>query len=360
MGKVKTYNFYGFLEVKCNFGNHEGYEQYFNNEYTRIADTTAKKAARSITVNIVKNLPSPRKSDISNTVTYKKLFDYSYLIRNINGKNVEIYFKTHPVDKIYMNAIGVFLQAQVLEPVMYLKFLEEGIVFMHAGGVASDTAGYILPAYGGTGKTTFSIALLNHGYKLLGDDLLIIDTSKKIVYPYPRPLHLFTYNINNLNGADVPFKYKAIIYTKNGLRYVLEKSLNTEFLISTRVHADEIFSRQELFAKPVPYRALCFLRKNGNATAKKVITRDNVSGVAAEIMESADLNSSLYELLGNDDKVAEVKKLEHKILEKLLLQFPSITYVNTRKLNLQSLHGFISKHFKVGSKNATKTALASH
>jgi hypothetical protein len=342
---MKTYSFYEFLQVRLNYNGHRGYERYFDNEYTRIVKGQKAEECPLITVSIVKKLPEPQAGDLVRAPRYKKLFTYKFLVRNLFGNHVEIFFENHPVDKVYMNAIGVFLQAQVLEPIMYLKLLESGVLFMHAGGVAKDGYGYLLPAHGGTGKTTFSIALMNHGFQLLGDDLLIVDTKKRLVYPYPRPMHLFTYNINNLNGANIPLKYKTAIYTKNGMRYVLERVLRTEFLISTRVHADEIFSG-ELFAKPVPYKGVYFLRKEGKASEPRVITKRSAVDIAAEIMISEDLNDSLYEILEDEAQIAKVKELERKIIVNLLSQFSNITYVNTRKLDLTTLDPFIAKVFE--------------
>jgi hypothetical protein len=334
---MKIYNFYNFLEVKFEYNGHRGYDRYFDNEYLRITgdNRSTNKSIPIITVKIVDELPNPQESDIVRTTLYKKLFHYSYLVREIHSNKVEIFFKTHYIDKLYMNAIGVFLQAQVLEPVMYLKLLEEDILFMHAGGVAKDGKGYLLPAYGGTGKTTFSIALMSQGFDLLGDDLLIVDTKNQIAYPYLRPLHLFTYNINNLNGTHVPVKYKTAIYTKNVLRKILEVLLQTEFLISTRVHLDEIFSGN-LAAVPVRYKGIYFLRKTGESNTSKSITKLNSGDVAEEIMQSEDLNDSLYELLGDREEIQKTKILENAVISNLLRQFTKITYVNTRKLDLSS------------------------
>src|SRR5690606_8570114 len=185
-------------------------------------------------VHIVRRLPLARESDLVRSVNVKKLFTYHYLVRDLDSTTVEIFFRTHPIDKVYMNAIGVFLQAQVLEPVLYLKLLEENVLLMHAAGICDDQQGYLFPAHGGTGKTTFSLSLLKHGYRLLGDDLLFVDVGKGRVYPYPRPLHLFSYNANRLEGK-LPPRIKAIIYSKNIVRFFLESLLRTEFLISTRV-----------------------------------------------------------------------------------------------------------------------------
>jgi len=347
---VRIYNFFDYLHITLDAGSRRGYNKYFDNEYLRINNPRSRSssAATQIKVSIVNSLPKANSNDIVGTQKYKRLFNYQYLIRNINTDEVLIYFQSHYIDKIYMNAIGVFLQAQILEPIMYMKLLEQNILFMHAGGVCDKENGFLLPAYGGTGKTTFSIALLRHGYKLLGDDLLFVDINRGKVYPYQRPLHLFTYNINNLKGAKVPLKYQIAIYAKNVLRFFLERLLKIEFLISTRVHADEIF-KDNPFGNEVKYKGIYFLRKTGDALTDQKITKNNIDKLALEIMKSEDLNDSLYSLLP-DNAIKQVKALEVETISKLLSQFKSLTYVNTRKLDLNNLDSFISKELNGKSK----------
>lgn len=342
---MMIFNFFGYLELSIKAGNHLGYERYFNNEYLRIATQQAlREDGAKITIEIVNALPDAQKGDIRREVKVKKLFTFHYLVRDIKTKSVTIYFQSHYLDKCYMNAIAVFLQAQILEPIMYWKLLEMNVLFMHAGGVERDNQGYLLPAYGGTGKTTFSMALLNNGFRLLGDDLLFVVLDEAKVYPYARPMHIFTYNVNNLVGATVPFKYRTKIYLKNMLRFVLEKVLNTEFLISTRIHADEVFPESP-FGIDVPYKRIFFLKKEGPGIKKQPITDENRASIAVEIMESADLNDSLYQILDNDTEIADVKQLEQKVVEKLLSQFDSLSYLNTRQLDLNNLQSVIKENF---------------
>ncbi len=339
------YKFFGYLELVISSNNRSGYDNYFNNEYLRISSKQpiCEESAR-VSVEIVSRLPELQTGDIRRTVRFKQLFTFHYLVRNIASKQVTVFFQSHLLDKFYMNAIAVFLQAQVLEPIMYLKLLEMNVLFMHAGGVANDDEGYLLPAYGGTGKTTFSMALLNSGYRLLGDDLLFVALDEGKVYPYPRPMHIFTYNVNSLVGAKIPLAYKAKIYLKNMARLVLEGVLKTEFLISTRIHADEVFPESP-FGQAVPYKRIFFLKKEGARIQPQAITNDNRSELATEIMQSADLNDSLYQILDNESAIADVKCLEMKVIESLLSQFDSLSYINTRKLDLNNLQPFISENF---------------
>lgn len=339
---MATYGFYGYLAVTLDTA-HRGWRRYFDNEYARISSESAVEPTLRINVEIVKRLPDVQPGDITRVERYKKLFTYRYLVRGIDTREVTIYFQNHWVDRVYMNAIGVYLQAQVLEPIMYQKLLEDRILFMHAGGVTEDGKGVLLPAYGGTGKTTLSMALLNKGDKLLGDDLLIVDVDKQFVYPYPRPLHIFTYNVENLRGATIPFTYRFAVYFKNVIRWFLERILRTEFLISTRIHADEIFPG-DIFGEASPVGAIAFLRKTGPGVEVVPVTEENVGEIADGIAESADLNDSLEVVLRDrPELLEEVRAQEHEVISALLRGRGLIAYVNTRAMDLDHLEDFVPR-----------------
>lgn len=329
-----TYRFYGILDVVLH-SEHAGWRRYFDNEYARISDDgTTTTASLRVDVHVTKRPPKPEPGDIVRTDRFKGLFRYSYIVRGIDTDHVSIWFRHHPVDRVYMNAIGVYLQAQVLEPIVYAKLLEEDVLLLHAGGVASTEKGFLLPAYGGTGKTTLSMSLMAAGYKLLGDDLLFVELATGRVHPYARPLHVFTYNIRNLVNARIPTKYQVAVYTKNVLRWVLERVLRREFLISTRIHADELYSG-DVFAHAVPYTAIGFLRKTGPAVEQVRITTENVDDLADAIAASEDLNDSMLAILGDDaDRAAGFLALEHDVIVRLLVQFDRLLYVNTRAMDL--------------------------
>ncbi|PYY40830.1 MULTISPECIES: hypothetical protein [unclassified Curtobacterium] len=331
-----TYSFYGILDVNLQT-EHRGWRRYFDNEYARIAKPSADapRATLTVDVRIEEKAPSREPGDVRGTERFKGLFKFSYVIRGLDTDHVTIWFRSHWLDRVYMNAIGVYLQAQVLEPIIYAKLLERDVLLMHAGGVASDTKGFLLPAYGGTGKTTLSMSLMAAGYKLLGDDLQFVDLTSGIVHPYPRPLHIFTYNVQNLVGAKVPLKYSSAVYAKNVLRWVLERLLHREFLISTRIHADELYPG-EVFAKAVPYTAVGFLRKTGPGVESVDITDDNVDELADGIAASADLNDSLAAILHGDPRLTAMIEREHRVLVALLRQFDRLLYVNTRQMDLSN------------------------
>lgn len=330
------YNIYNLAVINLKTSNGK-YLRYFDNEYLKM-QTRPKKEADPIKINLVIGpLPERSKGDLYGKKKFKKLFTFEYIVRNLDGLTTEIYFSEHFIDKLYINAVGVYVQAQILEPVMYYKLLQKGVVFLHAAGVEKGGKGYLLPAYGGTGKTTLSLKLLARGYRLLGDDLLLVDTKSNQVYAYPRPFHLFTYNINSLEGAKVPLKYRAIINVKNILRWVLEKITREEFLISTRVHADELYGGN-IWADVVPYRFIRFLKKEGGHETFSLRTDSDRKRHAQRIIASADLNKSLMENVFEDSlskKAFAQKELE--VVTELLKPLETISYVNTRKLSDEDL-----------------------
>jgi hypothetical protein len=335
---VKSYSFYGLLDLTSDEGGRHRYRRYLDNEYEKMNVHRPPIGrpgwqAPKIELAIVGSLPREEPGDIRRDATFKGLFTYSYLVRGLDDRTVRVFFQDHPVSRLYTTAVGVYLQAQVLEPIMYLKLLDSDLLLMHAAGVERDGHAHVYAASGGTGKTTFSIALLDAGFKLLGDDLLIVDVRRNLVYPYPRPLHLFAYNATGLRGARLPRRYRVAISAKNVLRFVLERSLRTEFLISTRVHAGEIIAG-DVFGDVATVDTVGFLRKEGEAVERVAIDSASVPRIAEEIIDSADLNRSLYAMLADKEAVASIRAREQGVVTTLLRHHAHFLYVNPRKLEL--------------------------
>ena len=74
--------------------------------------------------------------------------------------------------------------------------LKNGATFIHSAGVAKDGKAYVFPSWGGVGKTASVAKLIRENdYKLLGDDLVILDKEGN-VYAFPKKFVLYAYHKN--------------------------------------------------------------------------------------------------------------------------------------------------------------------
>lgn len=338
---MKCYNIYNKIGITLH-SSRRSYARFFDDEYKRISlASKLPSKSPSIEVHILDNLPEQKNNDIMSKIRVKKLMTFQYTVRDIEEQVSHIYFKQHPADRIYIKAVAVFVQTQLLEPLMYYKLLKQNILFMHAAGVANESAGFLFPAHGGTGKTTLSLRLVSKGFKLLGDDLLLVDTNTQKVSAYARPFHLFTYNIDSLEGVSVPLKLRIVIRFKNLLRSIMEFITRETFMISTRVHADELYE-QEIFAGTLPYKKIVFLKKHGTHETITIQNQNDINKITADIIRSADLNDSLYKNIITEKSAAtKTEELEKSVVSKLISQFKEVRYINTRKLPAEELDGFI-------------------
>ena len=314
------------------------YASYFRNEYQRVSGFEPIKSHTIVNVYIVNKLPAKQIDDRLKKIKFKKMFTHQYLIRGLDSNQVDIYFKDSLGGKLYEKILTLILQSQVLEPIIYLKLLEHNVLFMHAAGVTDGTHGYLFPAHGGTGKTTLTLGLMGEGLQVLGDDLVLVELNTKLVYPYLRPLHIFTYNANSLRDAIMPLNIRMKLKIKDMIRNILEIVTNQEFLISTRVHADLLYTTFRA-GKAVPYRKIFFLKKTGEHERIKV-TPNNIQELAKKIMASEDLNGCLYENVLKHTEINDVVDLEIKIISQILNQVEYLELINTRLLDFKNLSKF--------------------
>lgn len=331
------YTLHPKLKIKV-YTKVKNYRRYFDNEYLKLSSYKTTGNFTIIKVSIARTMPRASRADWEKKIYFKKIFPQHFLIRNLDSNRVEVYFKDTLAGRLYAKNLTLFLQTNVLEPIIYYKLLQKNILLMHAAGVSDGKYGYLMPAHGGTGKTTLTLGLMGEGMEVLGDDLLLVDTGKGVVYPYLRPLHIFAYNVMTLRGAKLPIWIKIKIKIKDFLRVVLETLTRQEFLIATRVHASDLYDNFRA-GKKVPIKKILFLRKSGENEIVD-INKTNVNEIANTILKSEDLNKSLYELVLHPDEKLTAVRLELRVIKKLLGWVKYIEFINTRKLNFNDMRDF--------------------
>lgn len=74
------------------------------------------------------------------------------------------------------------------ETEVYLLTNNPNYAFIHGAALEKDGIGYIMPAESGLGKTTLTLALLKDGFHFMTDEFAVLDSSNRLLLPYPRNL----------------------------------------------------------------------------------------------------------------------------------------------------------------------------
>lgn len=264
------------------------YHTYFGKEYWFARRPEASRS--SVTVTIVDKLPKKRsKNSVYRLIKFKNLFWYEYLVEFSKG-SIDIYVKSHWTEVVYMNAFGPFIQTNVLEPVLYYYGILHGYYLLHASTVAKDGKATCFVGKGGAGKTMTALrTAMSKKMHLMGDDLIWLELKNRNLYYFPRPLHLFSYNIMKIPRPQgiVPtfifWKTYFKVRVKDLIRKTLALLFGSKVLISTRVAIRVLYPNLPLEKKAV----LATIEAVG---VKKKVTTD-------ELLNASDLRSDLKHII---------------------------------------------------------------
>lgn len=196
-----------------------------------------------------------------------------------------------------------------------LLLLKQDKTLIHAAAVEKAGNVILLPSWGGVGKTAIVCGLIrNHGWKLLGDDLVIIDKNNVygflkpfVIYPYHKNLfpELFSNNkkhtVKNLTVSRL--MSKAIPSVKRILRHFpfVLAYLRKHNPQSMRVSPREIFSAEQLSVSGKPYLTVWLDRCNENDVIYHHISREELASRAATVSSLeifAEKLNAVYQLCG--------------------------------------------------------------
>lgn len=135
-----------------------------------------------------------------------------------------------------------------------LLLLSQNMTLLHAAAIEKDGEVLLLPSWGGVGKTaTVCRFIQNYGWKLLGDDLIIIKDNQAI--PFLKPFVIYPYHRNLFPQLFTAYSDKHIV-----------KNLKINALMSKAIPTVKRLTR------PFP-RILAFLRKH-NPQSMRVFPQD--------------------------------------------------------------------------------------
>ncbi|MBH5323026.1 hypothetical protein [Aurantiacibacter sediminis] len=300
------------------------YRRFFVNEYARMDRAPIRDERPSVTLKVCDRITRPNRRE----TVYNNLFRFAYAVEGLETGSPVLHFERHWLEWPAMTALGSFIQGQLLEPLIYIKLAEAGILFMHAAGVAKEGKAYVFPAHGGTGKTTLALSLTRQGFELMGDDLLMIEADSGRVHAFARPLHLFTYNLKSLK---VPLPLEMVIRSKDVVRFALNVLSRRKFLIATRAHVEDLMDVR--FGTSAQLAKLVFLRREGETETLDLADEAQLALARDRVLESADLNGSFYANIVDDPSY---RACEAQLVEEVIGRLDEMTFINARAMNGES------------------------
>lgn len=123
---------------------------------------------------------APGSADAGLALRLERTWDGTFLVSDSDGYEAAWPDRAH--------AVGDLLSRFMLG--LFTRVTARGIYAIHAGAVERDGRAVLFSGRSGAGKTTLALSLLQRGFRLLSDDLAIVEPSTQRILPYRRSLHV--------------------------------------------------------------------------------------------------------------------------------------------------------------------------
>ena len=271
------------------------YIDYFDAEYWFTSLRSVQAAPPTITLRMVSRLPNKSGSLILRRRTkFKNLFWFEFMI-DFSHDQVEIFVSRHVIENYYFNAFGPFIQTNILEPILYYCAVKKGMYILHASTAVKDGKATCYIGKGGDGKTkTVLNECIKNNASFMGDDLIFTIPKTKKVFWFPRPLHLFSYNINKIPPSPekwLNLKLKLKVKCKDVIRLLLGFITKVTPLISTRVDVRQLYPSLKLVPEAVLSKIQ--LVKNQEKSMQEIIIEKMHNYILQNIEEIKDNINSI-------------------------------------------------------------------
>lgn len=236
----RYYNIHNIVKFKIVNRNH--FKWQFSNIYEAYKNfETGKTDNFDFVVYLGKFIPSNQDCNIINNKYYVKE-DYFYCKKD-SYKFANWEFEISGFEdgattvRISSNFTGYLWKSMfIIEFLIQYKLNEKGYSIVHASCVSRDNQGFLFSARSGGGKTTIAMDLVEKGFKMLGDNFVIVHRGD--VLSYFSSLNIFTYNLAPIMKRNFGTKNKAIL----SLKWLFYKATKGYIKIFTKINPKEIFS----------------------------------------------------------------------------------------------------------------------
>ncbi len=118
--------------------------------------------------------------------------------------------------KISKNLTGsMAIGTRIIDCLIRYKMNEKGFPMIHSLAMAKNNGCAILSGRSGVGKTNSLLSFLEKGYKVLGDNWIIVNEGK--AYSFPLPMNIFVFNLLPIVKQNLGLFPKFILYLKYAL-----------------------------------------------------------------------------------------------------------------------------------------------
>ena len=221
---MKTYflNINNILKIQINNHNPK-YKNIFLNIFKHYENFVTEKLDEC---DLIINLNKINVNKDNLTYQNNKIFiseDYLGVI-NEEYKHAKWSFELHHLEQtptilnIDYSILGaIFITGDVIDFVIQYKLQQKDSILIHASSVYKETRSITFPSRGGGGKTTMAMKFVNIGFKLLGDNYILLNRTQ--TESYPTSLSLFSYNLTEA--------IKQQLTTQEKIRLVFNQAIYT-------------------------------------------------------------------------------------------------------------------------------------
>ena len=200
----------------------------------------------------------------------------------------------------------------VIEPILHTHMLQNNQAFLHSSGVVSDSEAAILfTGWGGVGKSSACVQLVNQGdWKYLADDVIIINANGE-AYCYPKKVLLYGYNTEGNPDLEVKLLKNDLI---NRLSWNLRKKILGGAKVRRRISPELLFGIDKIGTKGKISKVFYLLRSNSEKSSVQEITPEEMAERSVSVI--AYILKEFYEVINAIHAVNPKKPSLEEVLEK--------------------------------------------
>jgi hypothetical protein len=173
---------------------------------------------------------------------------------------------------------------EFFNPIVQLRQLSLGQTWLHASALTNGARTIAIMAWGGVGKTSTMLRLMqDDDWRFLADDLAIIDDCGSI-YRSPQRIQVYAYNV----AGDAPLKRQLLGGRRplDRLQWEVRLATRGPSRVRRRVHAEDLFSPDRVGEKGVLTDGLVLRRVRGRSFRHRELDYSEAAIICSNVLHA--------------------------------------------------------------------------